>query len=219
MQQHADVSPAQAETSGLAGGVVTILLSGAALGIAFNYVALTGQPPRGLAWIGEDRVAALQEMAVVGSVPGGGSVASPGMINNDPLGGIGAVGSGVPEIPALGRPVKIGTDGLRQLFDAGAALIVDARDKAEFAEGHIRGALNLPYDEVATDPLRLEGLETGGRPIVAYCGGGACELSLNLAYDLLDAGHERVAVYMEGFPDWVAGGHPVASGEAPGGAP
>ena len=132
------------------------------------------------------------------------------VLTDDPL----AVPASVslPEIPAVGRPVQIELGALRQYFEARGAVIVDAREAWEFEEGHIPGALSLPYDEAATDPARLESLDTAGRPIITYCGGGSCELSLNLADELIYAGHPQVAVFMGGFPEWIADGLPVEAG-------
>ena len=47
----------------------------------------------------------------------------------------------------------------------------------------------------------------------ADCGGGTCELSIKLAEELFFAGHDRVAVYMGGFPEWVEAGYATTSGE------
>jgi rhodanese-related sulfurtransferase len=97
-------------------------------------------------------------------------------------------------------------------FEEDAALIVDARDAPEFLEGHIPGAVNLPYAEVISSPSLVESLETRGRPVIAYCGGEGCEVSLGVAEELTRAGFPRVAVYVGGFPEWVASGHPVEQG-------
>jgi 3-mercaptopyruvate sulfurtransferase SseA len=121
----------------------------------------------------------------------------------------GAAGAGLPDVPDLGRPIAVDLDTVKRFVDAGAALIVDAREADEYAAGHIPGAVSLPYDATVTDPARLESLETRGLPIITYCGGGACELSLELAHELMLSGHRKVLVYMGGFPEWTAAGHPV----------
>jgi len=69
-----------------------------------------------------------------------------------------------------------------------------------------------------TDPVRLEAFDAGGKPIIIYCGGGTCELSMNLAFALVDAGKKKVLVFMGGWPEWQASGFPVATGAAAGGA-
>ncbi len=55
----------------------------------------------------------------------------------------------------------------RSLVSEGAAL-VDVRSPAEFASGHIDGALNVPVDRIAT----LEGQVAKDKPVVLYCASG-----------------------------------------------
>ena len=69
----------------------------------------------------------------------------------------------------------------------------------------------MPYDLAASDPSMLDRVPLG-KPVVTYCGGGACELSLSLAHELIFAGHTRVLVYMGGFPEWQEAGHAVETG-------
>jgi rhodanese-related sulfurtransferase len=130
--------------------------------------------------------------------------------------GLGAGAAELPEIPLLDRPIQIEIDAVKQLFDAGAALIIDARDREEYLEGHITGALNLIFDEVTAEPERMENLDPGARPIVVYCSGGTCEVSLDLAWELIAAGQSRVVVYVGGFDEWAAAGYPVTRGESAG---
>jgi rhodanese-related sulfurtransferase len=117
-----------------------------------------------------------------------------------------------PFIPESDRPVRISLATAKSLFDAGAALFMDARDPPDYEAGHIPGALRMTRDEALGDPDRVKALPVRGRPIVAYCSGGVCEASLELAQALVDAGYRKVLVYGGGFPDWEAAGYPVAQG-------
>ncbi len=49
------------------------------------------------------------------------------------------------------------------------ALVIDVRGPAEFAEGHVAGAVNVPVDEL---PARLGELPSD-RAVVVYCRSGA----------------------------------------------
>lgn len=196
---------------GLGSGVAAIVLAGLTLGLVYNALGLSGEPPWGLSWVARDRLAQLEQ---VGPVEDGGAEAygSYSTDLDDPLaipGEAAGAGAALPEIPAVGRPVRIELGALRAYFDAGAALIIDARDPQDYAEGHIRGAINLPYDEVISNPSLIETLQTGGLPIVTYCGGEGCEVSLGVAEELCVAGHRQVAVYVGGYPEWVGAGNPV----------
>ena len=173
-------NPAGSARGGLVGGMLTIVLVGVALGVAFNVL---GQDSWGLPWIGTDQLAALESLDEL--IPEPASAPSGGGYNqmSDPMGvDVAAGSSDLPQIPDLDRPIEIGLDAVKRLVDAGAAVLVDAREPDEFAAGHLPGSLNMPYDEVSAEPERLESLDTAGRPIVVYCGGGACELSLSLAW-------------------------------------
>ncbi len=56
----------------------------------------------------------------------------------------------------------------RKLVQDGARL-VDVRTPAEFAAGHIDGALNIPVQELER---RMDELEPRDQPIVVYCRSG-----------------------------------------------
>jgi len=49
--------------------------------------------------------------------------------------------------------------------------LVDVRSAAEYASGHVDGAVNLPLDRLANDALAL--LPDKSAPLVLYCVSGA----------------------------------------------
>ncbi|MNC90015.1 molybdopterin biosynthesis protein MoeB [compost metagenome] len=49
-------------------------------------------------------------------------------------------------------------------------LVVDVRRETEFADGHIKNAVNIPLDEM-TDPARLANLEED-QNLYVHCAGG-----------------------------------------------
>ena len=51
------------------------------------------------------------------------------------------------------------------------AVLVDVRSPAEFASGHVQGAVNLPLDRLASDALAV--LPDKSAPLVLYCISGA----------------------------------------------
>ena len=104
---------------------------------------------------------------------------------------------------------------VRRLYEAKAAVFVDARSATEYAEGHIAGATSLPFDEVFKKPDLIQKFDDHGLPIVCYCGGGDCDLSRNLAFSFLDAGKKRVIVYLGGLPEWKNAALPVNTGTQP----
>lgn len=183
------------------------------LGLGYNALGVQEGNDWGLAWKGVDRVEELlntPEVLAV-EVEEDAAEASSDPYSVDPLAApaLRVERKTLPEIPDYGRPVQIGLAAVKQLHDADAALFIDARERWEYDEGHITGAISLPHEEAITDPARLEQLDTGGKPVVTYCGGGSCEISLSLAYELLGNGHAHIAVYMGGFPEWQQAGYPV----------
>jgi rhodanese-related sulfurtransferase len=93
------------------------------------------------------------------------------------------------------------------------APFLDARRSAEFTEGHIAGAWCAPVWEADLDD-RLISFKAARRPgpeepIVIYCSGGDCHDSHLLAAKLLNEGYYHLLIYRDGYPAWVASGHPI----------
>lgn len=121
----------------------------------------------------------------------------------------------LPHIPDTRDPLEVQLTTVKKFYDAGAALVVDARSREEYAEKHIAGAANLPYDDTFKDPSLIQSFQSGGKPVIIYCGGGECELSKNLAYALIEAGQRKVLVFMGGLPEWEKAGYALATGATP----
>jgi len=121
----------------------------------------------------------------------------------------------LPVIPDVTGPLKLELTTLKKLYAASAALVIDAREAPDYADGHISGALSLPYNDAMAEPERVKKLDPAGRPIVVYCSGGDCELSMDLARLMVEAGKRRVLVYEGGFPEWQGAGMPVTKGANP----
>lgn len=122
----------------------------------------------------------------------------------------------LPVIPETREPLEVQYATIKKFWDANAAVFVDARTAGEYAEGHIPGAFNLPFDDVFADPDKAKNFNSGGKPIITYCGGGDCELSKSLASAFIDGGHKKVLVFMGGMPDWKNAGNPVTTGATSG---
>jgi len=119
------------------------------------------------------------------------------------------------DIPESEDPIKVNLAQTKRFFDRGGVVILDARDPEEYAEGHISGALSAPTDSKMGDIEWLQKMAKDPRPIICYCSGGDCELSIELATELTRTGHRRVLVFEDGFPAWQSAGYPVQEGTAP----
>jgi rhodanese-related sulfurtransferase len=94
----------------------------------------------------------------------------------------------------------------RRLDDDGL-VVWDVRPGAEFAAGHVRGAVSVPPDEVRR---RLAEVPDGVE-VVAYCRGRFCVFADDAVRELARQG--RTARRLEdGFPEWRRAGLPVAVG-------
>ena len=51
-----------------------------------------------------------------------------------------------------------------------APFILDVRSQEEFQQGHIKGAINIPYDQIANNSALLTDYKN--KPIVVYCRSG-----------------------------------------------
>ena len=82
---------------------------------------------------------------------------------------------------------KTSPDDAKRLVAEGARL-VDVRSSAEFASGHIDGAVNIPVDQL---PGRVAEVGPKEGPVVVYCRSGA--RSARAASILKAAGYTRVS--------------------------
>lgn len=112
-----------------------------------------------------------------------------------------------------GESLVIGVEEAKRLFQQDAAIFVDARPPGQYAEGHIHGALSLPWQEV--DHYFMETAERleGAAMIITYCDGESCDLSHELALFLKEMGFESVRVLVNGWSVWQQAGLPLQRGE------
>jgi rhodanese-related sulfurtransferase len=111
---------------------------------------------------------------------------------------------------AEGKPTEITPADAAGLCGQEGVVIADTRSAAQFAEGHVAGALHLPCDaagQVASDAMsRLE----GARTIVVY--GASTAQARPVADSLKRRHHADVRVLDGGFSAWERAGLACASG-------
>lgn len=109
-------------------------------------------------------------------------------------------------------------EGIRQIeadelaIVAATTAILDVRNPAEFAAGHLAGAVNIPLGEL---PRRLAEVTTD-RPLVVHCAAGA--RSAIAASVLAKAGIADFRNLAGGFNAWAARGLPIVTTGTPAGA-
>jgi rhodanese-related sulfurtransferase/DNA-binding MarR family transcriptional regulator len=110
----------------------------------------------------------------------------------------------------LGDRSKLRTitrDGLRARLRDRDVVVLDVRPEAEYAAGHIRGAVSIPIADLKS---RL-GEIPDGADVVAYCRGPYCVYADDAVRELNRKGFTARRL-IDGFPEWKRDGLPVATG-------
>jgi rhodanese-related sulfurtransferase len=93
-----------------------------------------------------------------------------------------------------------------------SVVVLDTRPPAEYAAGHIAGAMSVPVDDLQR---RLRHLPKD-KEYVAYCRGPYCVYA-DRAVEILRSNGRQARRLREGFPEWRAAGLPVDVGAPSGG--
>ncbi|MDA1129837.1 MAG: rhodanese-like domain-containing protein, partial [Chloroflexi bacterium] len=125
----------------------------------------------------------------------------------------GFLSGGIEAWQIAGLPIeasnRLALDSLKQSQDASTApLVIDVRQRNEYAEGHIPGALNIELGELQE---HLDGLPRE-LPVVMVCAAG---MRATTAGSILQRdGRKNVQVIDEaGTPAWIERGYPSETGE------
>jgi rhodanese-related sulfurtransferase len=93
-----------------------------------------------------------------------------------------------------------------QLINQGKGVVLDVRDPAQFAGGHVRDARNIPLKEL---PKRISELEKfKSKSVIVTCQSGM--QSAKAALQLKKAGFNEAVSLNGGLSAWQAQGLPVA---------
>ncbi len=104
------------------------------------------------------------------------------------------------------RIVEVSPQEAQSLLDSGL-LLLDVREPAEYEEGHVPGAINIPRGMLEFKMSQEESLTNRQRQILLYCKtSGRAALS---AVALQTLGFEHVRSILGGFDGWCAAGLPT----------
>ena len=108
-------------------------------------------------------------------------------------------------------------------LQASGAVVIDSRVAPEYAEGHIKGAINVPYREksnkavdfdASQDDFNLAKLPADkAATVVIYCNGPECWKSYKASVAAIKGGYTNVQWYRLGFPDWKSKNLPIAAAD------
>jgi rhodanese-related sulfurtransferase len=110
------------------------------------------------------------------------------------------------EFPAI---KFIGILEAEDLFIGGNAVFLDSRAEEKYAEGHVEGAVNIPFEgaeQIVEEQLAFPHTTT----LVVYCDGNECQSSVMLAKVLAEFGFEDIRVFFGGWAEWLTAGLPMS---------
>lgn len=115
----------------------------------------------------------------------------------------------------LAAPLAFGSEAARigcedarakQLIGEKGLVFLDVRSPAEFADGHIGKALNVPEGRLGSAQLPAEGR------IVVYCSEDPCALTDNAHRSLVELGYTNAVILAGGLGRWKELGYPLVKG-------
>jgi len=101
---------------------------------------------------------------------------------------------------------ELGPHNVKRLLDeqASQAVLLDVRSREGFNEGHLPGAINIPFEEL---PTRLKELPKN-KDIITYCWDVTCILCTKAAFVLAKKGY-RAKEMLGGIAEWQQAGFPI----------
>jgi rhodanese-related sulfurtransferase len=111
-------------------------------------------------------------------------------------------------VESFNEPKAIKLDFAYKLFNDGIKFI-DSRSAEEFAEGHVKGAVNIPFygSENYLDVIkRLNKNEI----VVTYCSSADCDISILSGEELFEMGFKKVYVFIGGYDEWTKNNYPTS---------
>jgi rhodanese-related sulfurtransferase len=106
---------------------------------------------------------------------------------------------------------RMSSDEAAEIYGRDDVAFIDVRRPDEYAEGHVKGAIYIPVDDVLA---RIDELPDD-KKLLFICAQGvrsglACEMAAAMGID-----SERLFNIEDGTPTWVKKGHPSSVGSDP----
>ncbi len=108
----------------------------------------------------------------------------------------------IPESAQPDDPPFVSVGDAASLFNKPGVLFVDARDEYDYKVGHVKGAVNVPFEGDPKIKDDFMAKTPKDQEMVIYCAGADCDLSLYLGRTLKLAGFSRVHIFFGGWSDW-----------------
>ncbi len=101
----------------------------------------------------------------------------------------------------------MGLEEALRLIENGGVL-VDVRSRSSYIKEHIKGAINIPLEEIDSNLDKLP----RDKPVIVYCGSVKCNASYLAARKLAALGFGNIYRFVDGLKGWKDKGLPVESG-------
>jgi rhodanese-related sulfurtransferase len=106
-------------------------------------------------------------------------------------------------------PPAVSLDYAMMKFQSERTIFLDARYPEDYKSGHIKGAINFPYEEFEEYSSQVLPKLSFDKEIITYCDGSECETSLLLARELRDKGYKNIKIFFGGWSEWQKAGLPI----------
>ena len=119
--------------------------------------------------------------------------------------------NGYPHWKKQGNVGAVTVEYIKKIVSSGKSkvVLIDSRPKKrKYDKGHIPGAISIPDSEFEKKMAMLP--EDKSTPLIFYCGGLKCKLSMKSSKKALAAGYTNVRYFPTGFPSWKKAGGEVA---------
>jgi len=117
----------------------------------------------------------------------------------------------VPPEASAGDPAFIDINIAQLEFGTHSSIFVDAREPEDFECGTIPGSLNIPLEHLPEENVAQfldSALDHVGKdtPIIVFCSGEECDLSLHLGRNLANNQYTNISVFFGGAREWEKAG-------------
>ncbi len=111
--------------------------------------------------------------------------------------------------------IEIDAGGLKDFVETGMAVLLDARTRENYNQGHIPQAISLPIGEFKQRYGEVSHLLIKDKAIIVYCIDLYCHDSSLLAKELHQKGYREIFVYKPGIEEWQELGNPIEGNGGP----
>jgi rhodanese-related sulfurtransferase len=86
-------------------------------------------------------------------------------------------------------------------------MFIDAREPEEFECGTIPGSVNIPFEYLPEHDVEAYiDSALGGilkdHPVIIFCSGEECDVSLHLGRNMQQMGYENISIFFGGAREW-----------------